>query len=194
MKRIGSIKGVPIVEGNPNEITKNQILYKESNKEVQLSKRDSKGQLNTITGSNSDDGDALVYYKINNPDVIEYLIHLPIVSAIIKDSTSPDTSLILEKLFTDNSGITSIGVDSYLAGSPSILNLVIGAAFLKKETYIVNITGVGELVLILPKGGVKEKLKAIKEFTGLSDENIEAMDLFISEISKEEYYALATVK
>lgn len=31
MKRIGSIKGVPIVEGNANEI-KNQILHKEDDR------------------------------------------------------------------------------------------------------------------------------------------------------------------
>lgn len=191
MKRIGSIKGVPVVEGNPNEITKNQILYKESNKEVQLSKRDSKGQLNTITGSNSDDGDAFVYYKINNPDILEFLIHLPIVSAIVKYSTNPDNSTIFEKVFMYNSDITSMGVETYLANFHSELN-VVGIAILKKEIYIVNNSGVGEPKIILPKGGVKEKYKAIKELIGLRDEEIEMFDEFIQEISKEEYYALAT--
>ena len=29
MKKIGEIKGIPVVEGNENEVTRNQIHYKE---------------------------------------------------------------------------------------------------------------------------------------------------------------------
>ena len=30
MKKIGTLKGIPVVEGNENEVTKNQIHYKEN--------------------------------------------------------------------------------------------------------------------------------------------------------------------
>lgn len=30
MKKIGTLKGIPVVEGNVNEVTKNQIHYKEN--------------------------------------------------------------------------------------------------------------------------------------------------------------------
>lgn len=185
MKRIGSIRGVPVVEGNPNEITKNQILYKESNKEVQLSKRDSKGQLNTITGSNSDNGDGLVYYKINNPLALELLVNLPIVSAIITQD-SQDKGVLVESIFLNDSGYEPHTVNSYIMLMGSNLN-VLGVSFLKKETYIVN-TLKEEPYQILPKGGVKEKLK---ELLNLSVEDMMGLDLAIQEISKEEYYALA---
>lgn len=36
MKKIGEIKGVPVVEGNVNEVTKNQIHYKEEEGGIQL--------------------------------------------------------------------------------------------------------------------------------------------------------------
>lgn len=50
MKKIGTIKGVPVVEGNVNEI-KNQILYKEDGGGVSLSKREN-GELKQISGGN----------------------------------------------------------------------------------------------------------------------------------------------
>lgn len=54
MKKIGEIKGVPVVEGNINEVTKNQIHYKEDSGSIQLSKRGNDNKLNSITGSSSD--------------------------------------------------------------------------------------------------------------------------------------------
>lgn len=54
MKKIGEIKGVPVVEGNINEVTKNQIHYKEDSGSIQLSKRGNDNKLNSVTGSSSD--------------------------------------------------------------------------------------------------------------------------------------------
>ena len=53
MKKIGEIKGVPVVEGNINEVTKNQIHYKEEGGGIQLSKRGNDNKLNSVTGSSS---------------------------------------------------------------------------------------------------------------------------------------------
>jgi hypothetical protein len=53
MKKIGEIKGVPVVEGNINEVTKNQIHYKEDSGSIQLSKRGNDNKLNSVTSSSS---------------------------------------------------------------------------------------------------------------------------------------------
>lgn len=65
MKKIGEIKGIPVVEGNENEVTKNQIHYKEDSGSIQLSKRGNDNKLNSVTGSSSGGGSSRVeYYKI----------------------------------------------------------------------------------------------------------------------------------
>lgn len=64
MKKIGEIKGVPVVEGNINEVTKNQIHYKEEGGGIQLSKRGNDNKLNSVTGSSSGGG-KMEYYKLN---------------------------------------------------------------------------------------------------------------------------------
>lgn len=53
MKKIGEIKGIPVVEGNINEVIKNQIHYKETGGGIQLSKRGNDNKLNSVTGSSS---------------------------------------------------------------------------------------------------------------------------------------------
>lgn len=53
-RKIGSIKGMPVVEGYPNEVTKHEYHYKEDNDgNITLSKRDSKGNLESTGGDNS---------------------------------------------------------------------------------------------------------------------------------------------
>lgn len=52
MKKIGELKGKPIIEGNPNEIKNNQIHYKEFEGNINLSERKN-GSLETISGSSS---------------------------------------------------------------------------------------------------------------------------------------------
>ena len=72
MKRIGTIKGVPVVEGNINEVTKNQIHYKENGEGIQLSKRDNENKLNSITSSSSNCVEYYYIYPEGFPiDIIE---------------------------------------------------------------------------------------------------------------------------
>lgn len=52
MRKIGELKGKPIIEGNPNEIKNNQIHYKESEGNINLSERKN-GSLETIIGGSS---------------------------------------------------------------------------------------------------------------------------------------------
>lgn len=66
MRKIGELKGKPIIEGNPNEIKNNQIHAKTEGGGITLSERKN-GSLETISGSNSGNtsGDSeLQYYKV----------------------------------------------------------------------------------------------------------------------------------
>lgn len=64
MRKIGELKGKPIIEGNPNEIKKNQIHYKESDGNITLSERKEDNTLSSVTsGSGSGEGVKEYYYK-----------------------------------------------------------------------------------------------------------------------------------
>lgn len=66
-RKIGSIKGMPVVEGYPNEVTKHEYHYKEDNDgNITLSKRDNKGNLESTGGGNSSTSNSdleILYYK-----------------------------------------------------------------------------------------------------------------------------------
>ena len=63
MRKIGELKGKPIIEGNPNEIKKNQIHYKESDGSITLSERKEDNTLSSVTsGSGSGEGVKEYYY------------------------------------------------------------------------------------------------------------------------------------
>lgn len=71
MKRIGILHGIPVVEGNPNELKKNNILLNKSGDKISLSKRDDNGQVSNISSSNEDSGSSnknnnVVYIKLNS--------------------------------------------------------------------------------------------------------------------------------
>lgn len=99
MKKIGEIKGIPVVEGNENEVTRNQIHYKEEGGGIQLSKRGNDNKLNSVTGSSSsgDGGVKEYYYKTSSPEEVIQL-HLMgggIISGVIQykntDNNQGDT-------------------------------------------------------------------------------------------------------
>lgn len=91
MKRIGSIKGVPVIEGNTNEVKKDQIHYKEDQDgTITLSKRDSSNTIKSISGGKSDGGASFLYYKINKgnenfPTAAELITFLPIIGISNKE-------------------------------------------------------------------------------------------------------------
>lgn len=72
MRKIGELKGKPIIEGNPNEIKNNQIHAKTEGGGITLSERKN-GSLETISGGNSGNasGDSEVqYYKVVQDNTI----------------------------------------------------------------------------------------------------------------------------
>lgn len=74
MRRIGILNGKIIVQGDPNIVKPNEILLQKQEENIQLLERNSKGQLNTITGGdNKGDEDTIIikgndyYWKIDSP-------------------------------------------------------------------------------------------------------------------------------
>ena len=80
MKRIGTLNGKPIVQGNENEIKKNTILYKENNGKIELSERGNSGKIDNITqgssNSSKDDGKVYIAFPSNKENEITPYIYL----------------------------------------------------------------------------------------------------------------------
>lgn len=62
-KRIGTIKGMPVIEGDPNEISKNEMHYSEGDGTITLSKRGINNELKQVTNTESSEGVKYYYYK-----------------------------------------------------------------------------------------------------------------------------------
>lgn len=89
MRKIGELKGKPIIEGNPNEIKKNQIHYKESDGNITLSERKEDNTLSSVTsGSGSGEGVKEYYYRFKdeylNENIYDILVmdEMPLIEFI----------------------------------------------------------------------------------------------------------------
>lgn len=74
MRRIGTLNGKPIVQGNENEIKKNTILYKENNGKIELLERGDSGKIDNITqgGNNSNsEEDKRIYAVVTNKQELQ---------------------------------------------------------------------------------------------------------------------------
>lgn len=68
-KRIGFLKGKPVVLSTPNLVKDNEILYKQSQEGIVLQERKKNGNLENITVGGSDYSDSeILYYKFVNSD------------------------------------------------------------------------------------------------------------------------------
>lgn len=79
MRKIGELKGKPIIEGNPNEIKNNQILYKKNGDVISLSERNGK-DINVITGTSSGGSVETYYVKKNSNNSIAFGIATSILA------------------------------------------------------------------------------------------------------------------
>ena len=82
MRRIGTLNGKPIVQGNENEIKKNTILYKENNGKIELSERGDNSKIDNITqgSSNSSKDDGKVYIAFSPNKESEMRLYSNIVT------------------------------------------------------------------------------------------------------------------
>ena len=74
MRRIGTINGRAVVQGDPNIVKPNEILLQNKEGKISLSKRSEQGELSTITGGgDKEDEDTVIikggdyYWKIDSP-------------------------------------------------------------------------------------------------------------------------------
>lgn len=67
-KRIGTIKGIPVIEGDPNEISKNEMHYAEGGGTITLSKRGINNELKQVTNTESSEGVKYYYYKYEHSE------------------------------------------------------------------------------------------------------------------------------
>ena len=119
MRKIGELKGKPIVEGNPNEIKNNQIHYKEVDSKVTLSERQNTELVN-ITGGSGDTSNQ----DTSNARIIKeyyYLDYIKILSS--GDEIVTTIADIINYVFNKNEGTSSctkiiykilVGEESYV--------------------------------------------------------------------------------
>lgn len=74
MRRIGTLNGRAVVQGDPNIVKPNEILLQNKEGEISLSKRSEQGELSTITGGGvKEDEDTIIikgsdyYWAIDSP-------------------------------------------------------------------------------------------------------------------------------
>lgn len=75
MRRIGTLNGRAVVQGDPNIVKPNEILLQNKEGKISLSKRSEQGELSTITGGgDKEDEDTIIikgsdyYWKIDSPE------------------------------------------------------------------------------------------------------------------------------
>lgn len=139
MRRIGTLNGKPIVQGDKNLLKKNNILYKENNGKIELSEIGDSGKIDNITqgGNNSNsEEDKRIYAVVTNEqelqsyqDIITYIkIFLTYNAGFIISKGSPyvagtpnSSTIILEYIelnpiiqtVTDNAVLTTNSLEEY---------------------------------------------------------------------------------
>lgn len=78
MKRIGTLNGKPVVQGDENLLKKNTILYKENNGKIELSEREDSGKIDNITSDNSSNNgdDKKIYAVVTNKQALESYLEI----------------------------------------------------------------------------------------------------------------------
>lgn len=203
MRKIGEIKGVPVVEGNVNKITKNQIHYKEEEGGIQLSKRSNDNKLNSITSGSSEGGGAKeYYYKVldldiyKNSSINSYLYYACSLSGVILDGSDEYPSFQITR-----------NVDYYgnLYDLWNTLNdmFVSGFRFYDDVAIIPNYSNPSSPMTKIERGNLEERLIDIIKKSVPQEENpdewlqnelIPALRQSFKEITKEEYESMVTYK
>lgn len=111
MRKIGELKGKPIVEGNPNELKNNQIHAKTEGGGITLSERKN-GSLETISGGSSSSGGSskyvTKYYNIEKDVSGEMKNFIGSFASTIKQVYNGYTR-INPMMFINNPDLTLIG-------------------------------------------------------------------------------------
>lgn len=206
MKKIGEIKGVPVVEGNINEVTKNQIHYKEDSGNIQLSKRGHDNKLNSVTGSSSsgDNGVKEYYYKFkdeySNDIHAATIMDMPFLSFL---HSIIGIDAVICPVYTNDGGYHSIG-NSELDSHFVILNEIKATPYFKivdSNTYLIGGYKDNHTItydsIIARIGNIENRMIKSANILGGEEAVIECLQMIndiIQEITKEEYEAMITYK
>ena len=186
MRKIGELKGKPIIEGNPNEIKKNQIHYKESDGNITLSERKEDNTLSSVTsGSGSGEGVKEYYYKIIGDRTKLQILNICTISSIIYFGGKVTSSL---------NGFINLG-EVIISQSASDITAF---SIIGQPSYCISESETTSTYVILNSLNIKDKIIEFANKQGASEEVLKNMldmiDTMIQEITKEEYEAMITYK
>lgn len=166
MRKIGELKGKPIIEGNPNEIKNNQIHYKESEGNINLSERKN-GSLEVISSSSSGGGSSKVkYYNCTDGNA------MAIAGALSAEGYIANTNVYS---YDDNGN----AIDTYIAGYKMLEQQ--GLRFAVRHIAFLPIS-------IVIDGGIRLTFNSFEELLSMIG-NSEYIELF-KEITEEEFYKI----
>ena len=199
MRKIGELKGKPIIEGNPNEIKKNQIHYKESDGSITLSERKEDNTLSSVTsGSGSGEGGGDIkkyYYKVLKHKLdtggtpFDFFTQFGI--ALI-DTCIFEGHKITYRQHTYNDATTATSAMEYIINKD---DRVQAFSFLDIETYLL----MNNTTITISKGTLYDRSNELigKFYPGTEEEIIQMKEMINSmysecfqEITKEEYESL----
>lgn len=184
MRKIGELKGKPIIEGNPNEIKKNQIHYKESDGGITLSERKEDNTLSSVTsGSGSGEGVKEYYYKFLVDNSYEYR---PMIAGII-----PQMAIIYK--------IDRYNKSTYLGDIESDSQRLLYASCFSVFDCELTILEGQELssnnkITVCPKGDLFTKIMSMNDGSEIYYQILNILQTGIQEITKEEYESMITYK
>jgi hypothetical protein len=197
MRKIGELKGKPIIEGNPNEIKKNQIHYKESDGNITLSERKEDNTLSSVTsGSGSGEGVKEYYYKFKESMPLDCRMFYQLLLLL----TASKIDIIVPFLNNDNKECT---------GEVSIITIFLSqdlnvSTYFKISDIIFPIVGSvsdrgnhGITTEIYTEGDLFTKLEHGSILLGDDPELLEMLNIVKDNaitITKEEYEAMITYK
>lgn len=208
MKKIGELKGKPIIEGNPNEIKNNQIHAK-IEEVITLSERKN-GSLETISGGNSGnasgDNEVLYYKVIENNDEIIFdgyptgITYSDLIGDFFQGMLKCAAKYIAVKILNGdrcmeiNEAADITGSQDYSIGSLLVLfedldisKKLKGFAIYSEKFTFLNISS--NILIESPKGDFYVKASSLRDFIAPGKEEflVEILKKVIIPVSKEEY-------
>lgn len=189
MRKIGTLKGIPVVEGNVNEVTKNQIHYKEEEGGIQLSKRSNDNKLNSITSGSSEGGGAKEYYYKWKDGADKFSESLELIGQIGRVKNIINVGRLTYNLVGYYDGIDLNNKD-LMRNSDAF-------CIFGEETPLV---APGNKYLIVPKGNLIDKINVLNVIYPSEDASqiiplvIDYINNNLTEITKEEYESMITYK
>jgi hypothetical protein len=189
MRKIGELKGKPIIEGNPNEVKKNQIHYKESDGNITLSERKGDNTLSSVTsGSGSGDGVKEYYYKFKDtaiPEIASFVAGITHITAIVNNHSGQ---------FIENSQTLNIITNIMYTAESNIIQFT-AFKYIDIEVYDINVP---IDVPVIDKSGLGNLNERLYNLFMRNEEKYnqfkQAFELTFQEITKEEYESMITYK